>query len=71
MGSKQAKNTLNFAGGIAVNALGHWSSELVEALTEQGNKLWHLSKCANHEPRLALAKKLTDATFGRNVFYFA
>ena len=34
---------LDFASGIAVNALGHSAPELVTALTEQASKLWHTS----------------------------
>ena len=32
---------LDFAAGIAVNSLGHSHPELVNALAEQGQKLWH------------------------------
>ena len=35
---------VDLAGGIAVNALGHAHPKLVEALTEQGQKLWHVMK---------------------------
>ena len=31
---------IDFAGGIAVNVLGHCHPELVNALKEQGEKLW-------------------------------
>src|SRR4051794_40226478 len=34
---------LDFGAGIAVNALGHAHPHLVNALTEQAGKLWHLS----------------------------
>ena len=34
---------LDFAGGIAVNSLGHAHPHLVAALTEQAGKLWHVS----------------------------
>ncbi len=34
---------LDFTSGVAVNALGHAHPELVEALTEQAHKLWHVS----------------------------
>ena len=60
---------IDFAGGIAVNALGHCHPELVKALTEQGNKLWHLSNVFTNEPALRLAKKLTDHTFAERVYF--
>lgn len=60
---------IDFAGGIAVNVLGHCHPELVGALTEQGNKLWHLSNVFTNEPALRLAKKLNDATFSERVYF--
>lgn len=60
---------IDFAGGIAVNVLGHCHPELVATLTEQGQKLWHLSNILTNEPALRLAKKLTDATFGEKVYF--
>lgn len=63
------KEYIDFAGGIAVSALGHCHPELVAALTEQGNKLWHLSNVLTNEPALRLAKKLTDATFAERVYF--
>jgi acetylornithine/N-succinyldiaminopimelate aminotransferase len=60
---------LDFAGGIAVNVLGHCHPQLVAALKEQGEKLWHLSNVLTNEPALRLAKKLTDATFSERVYF--
>lgn len=60
---------IDFAGGIAVNALGHVHPALVAALKEQSEKLWHLSNTFTNEPALRLAKKLTDATFADKVFF--
>jgi acetylornithine/N-succinyldiaminopimelate aminotransferase len=60
---------IDFAGGIAVNCLGHCHPALVNALTEQGQKLWHLSNVMTNEPALRLAKKLTDATFADKVYF--
>ena len=59
---------VDLAGGIAVNALGHAHPKLVEALTEQGQKLWHVSNILANEPALVLAKQLTEATFADRVF---
>lgn len=60
---------VDFAGGIAVNCLGHCHPALVAAVTEQANKIWHLSNVMTNEPALRLAKKLTDATFADRVYY--
>ncbi|CAA0350982.1 acetylornithine aminotransferase [Alteromonas marina] len=60
---------IDFAGGIAVNVLGHCHPELVKALNEQGSKLWHLSNVFTNEPALRLAKKLNDATFSDKVYF--
>ena len=63
------KEYIDFAGGIAVNVLGHCHPELVNVLKEQGEKLWHLSNVYTNEPALRLAKKLTDATFADMVYF--
>ncbi|MBR8843541.1 MULTISPECIES: aspartate aminotransferase family protein [Pseudoalteromonas] len=60
---------IDFAGGIAVNCLGHCHPALVSALKEQGEKIWHLSNVMTNEPALRLAKKLTDATFAEKVYF--
>ncbi|MDP2560825.1 aspartate aminotransferase family protein [Psychrobium sp. 1_MG-2023] len=60
---------IDFAGGIAVNCLGHCHPALVNALTEQAQKIWHLSNVMTNEPALRLAKKLTDNTFADKVYY--
>ena len=60
---------IDFAGGIAVNVLGHCHPELVAVLKEQGETLWHLSNVFTNEPALRLAKKLTDATFAERVYF--
>ncbi|EAR07858.1 aspartate aminotransferase family protein [Reinekea blandensis] len=66
---QDGREYIDFAGGIAVNALGHAHPALVNALTEQGKKLWHLSNVMTNEPAIALAKKLTDLTFADKVFF--
>ncbi|OUS73563.1 aspartate aminotransferase family protein [Pseudoalteromonas sp. A601] len=63
------KEFIDFAGGIAVNCLGHCHPALVSALKEQGEKIWHLSNVMTNEPALRLAKKITDATFADKVYF--
>ncbi|MGM8062271.1 aspartate aminotransferase family protein [Vogesella indigofera] len=65
---QQGREFIDFAGGIAVNSLGHCHPELVATLTEQANKVWHLSNVFTNEPALELASLLTETTFAERVF---
>ena len=60
---------IDFAGGVAVTALGHCHPAMVKAIEEQSRKLWHVSNWMTNEPALRLAKRLTDATFAERVFF--
>lgn len=66
---QQGKEYVDFAGGIAVTALGHCHPALVAALHEQGEKLWHTSNVFTNEPALRLGRKLVDATFADRVVF--
>ncbi|MDD8059757.1 MULTISPECIES: aspartate aminotransferase family protein [Shewanella] len=66
---QQGKEFIDFAGGIAVNCLGHCHPALVSALKEQGEKLWHLSNVMTNEPALELATKLVNSTFAERVYF--
>lgn len=66
---QQGREYVDFAGGIAVSSLGHCHPALVNALTQQASKLWHLSNVMTNEPALRLAKKLVDATFADKVYF--
>ena len=66
---QSGRELIDFAGGIAVNSLGHCHPALVKALTEQANTLWHISNVFTNEPTLRLAHKLVDATFAERVFF--
>ncbi len=66
---QQGKEYVDFAGGIAVTALGHCHPALVEALKTQGETLWHTSNVFTNEPALRLARKLIDATFAERVLF--
>ncbi|TCC80286.1 aspartate aminotransferase family protein [Citrobacter braakii] len=65
---QQGKEYIDFAGGIAVNALGHAHPALREALNDQASKFWHTGNGYTNEPVLRLAKKLIDATFAERIF---
>src|SRR5690348_896661 len=60
---------LDFAAGIAVNALGHAHPTLVAALTEQVGKLWHTSNLYRIPEQERLATRLVDASFADTVFF--
>ncbi|MCE9888026.1 aspartate aminotransferase family protein [Kluyvera intermedia] len=66
---QQGKEYVDFAGGIAVTALGHCHPALVEALKSQGETLWHTSNVFTNEPALRLGQKLVDATFAERVVF--
>jgi acetylornithine/N-succinyldiaminopimelate aminotransferase len=66
---QEGNEYIDFAGGIAVSCLGHCHPVMVNALTEQANKLWHLSNVMTNEPALRLAKKLTEVSFAERVFF--
>ncbi|WNJ96362.1 aspartate aminotransferase family protein [Vibrio ruber] len=63
------KEYVDFAGGIAVSCLGHCHPAMVAALTDQAQKIWHLSNVMTNEPALRLAKKLTELSFAEKVFF--
>jgi len=60
---------LDFASGIAVNVLGHAHPRLVAALTEQAQKLWHVSNLYRIPEAERLADRLCEVTFADAVFF--
>ena len=60
---------LDLGAGIAVNALGHAHPALVAALTEQAQKLWHVSNVYRIPEQEKLAEMLVDRTFADTVFF--
>jgi acetylornithine/N-succinyldiaminopimelate aminotransferase len=66
---QQDNEYVDFAGGIAVNSLGHCHPAIVAALQKQSEKIWHISNLMTNEPALRLAKKLIDSTFADKVYF--
>nr|WP_086940674.1 aspartate aminotransferase family protein [Thaumasiovibrio occultus] len=66
---QNGKEFIDFAGGIAVSCLGHCHPVMVNALTEQAQKLWHVSNVMTNEPALQLARKLVSLCFADKVFF--
>jgi len=60
---------LDFAGGIAVNSLGHSHPHLVQALTEQAAKLWHVSNLYEIPGQSRLGERLAENSFADRVFF--
>ncbi len=60
---------LDFGSGIAVTALGHSHPHLVQALTEQAQKLWHTSNMFKIPGQERLAERLVAASFADSVFF--
>ncbi len=60
---------LDFGAGIAVCCLGHGHPHLVNALTEQAQKLWHVSNLFQIPQAERLAKRLVEKTFADYVFF--
>jgi acetylornithine/N-succinyldiaminopimelate aminotransferase len=60
---------LDFLSGIAVCGLGHAHPAVVEALTAQAKKLFHVSNIFYMEPQIKAAQMLTEHSFGDKVFF--
>lgn len=66
---KDNKEYIDFGGGIAVNSLGHANPDLIDALTKQAQKIWHVSNYLTNESAVKLAQQLTELTFAESVFF--
>lgn len=60
---------LDFGAGIAVNVLGHGHPHLIEALTSQASKLWHVSNLYQNPDGERLARRLIEASFADTAFF--
>jgi len=60
---------LDFTSGVAVNALGHAHPVLVDALTTQAQKLWHVSNLYRIPGAERLAERLCALSFADRVFF--
>jgi acetylornithine/N-succinyldiaminopimelate aminotransferase len=67
--STAGERYLDFASGVAVNALGHAHPKLIAALTGQAEKLWHCSNLYRIAGQERLAERLCEATFAEKVFF--
>src|SRR5215207_3839377 len=60
---------LDFASGVAVNALGHAHPHVVEAITEQAKRVMHVSNLYRIPEGERLADRLCAMTFADKVFF--
>ena len=65
----EGKKYLDFAAGIAVNALGYNVPEYKDALKEQIDKLMHISNLYYTEPMVQASHKLVKASGLKKVFF--
>ena len=63
------KKYLDFVQGIAVNCLGHANNYLINSVTKQAKKLWHVSNAFIIPEQEKLAKRLKQKTFADYVFF--
>jgi len=66
---EQGEKYLDFAGGIAVNILGHGHPHLTKAIQDQAATLMHVSNLYGSPQGEAFATRLCDLTFADTVFF--
>src|ERR1700761_811708 len=65
----EGRDYIDCVAGIATDALGHAHPKLVEALTEQARKIWHVSNIFQIPGQEELARRLTASCFADVVFF--
>ena len=63
------KKYLDFVQGIAVNCLGHANNYLINSISKQSKKLWHVSNAFLIPEQERLAKRLKQKTFADYVSF--
>jgi acetylornithine/N-succinyldiaminopimelate aminotransferase len=67
--STDGRRFIDFASGVAVNALGHCHPAMVAALKSQADKLWHCSNLYRVPGQEKVAAKLIANSFADTVFF--
>ncbi len=67
--STDGRKFLDFTSGIAVTSLGHCHPQVIAALTEQANTLWHSSNLFRIPGQEKLAERLVANSFADTVFF--
>ena len=60
---------LDFAAGVAVNALGHCHPHMVAALKAQADRLWHCSNLYRVPGQEKVSRRQVDTSFADTVFF--
>jgi acetylornithine/N-succinyldiaminopimelate aminotransferase len=60
---------LDFGAGVAVTSCGHAHPQLVQALTDQAQKIWHTSNIFQMPGQQKLAEKLIAHSFAETMFF--
>lgn len=66
---ERGERYLDFASGIAVNALGHGDARLVRAIADQAATLMHVSNLYGSPQGEKFAQMIVDSTFADTVFF--
>ena len=66
---ERGERYLDFAAGIAVNALGHGHPHLTKAIADQAATLMHVSNLYGSPQGEALAQRIVDNSFADTVFF--
>jgi acetylornithine/N-succinyldiaminopimelate aminotransferase len=60
---------LDLFAGFGAGLLGHCHPDLVQAVTEQAQKLWHVGNLLHTEPQVRLAEHIAEHGFGSQSFF--
>ncbi|MFG0250727.1 MAG: aminotransferase class III-fold pyridoxal phosphate-dependent enzyme, partial [Phycisphaeraceae bacterium JB051] len=63
------KQYLDMFSGFGAGILGHCHPDLVQAVTEQANKLWHVGNLLHTKPQTDLAEAISKHGFGGRSFF--
>ena len=67
---ENGKDYIDFASGIGVNSVGHSNDVLVKAISEQAQKLIHISNLQVIEPQAKLAQKIVELSgYDMGIFF--
>ncbi|MBS1862747.1 MAG: aspartate aminotransferase family protein [Actinobacteria bacterium] len=65
----EGRQYLDFLAGISVCSIGHCHPAVVAAVTEQAERLMHVSNLFYTEPMARLAQRLSESSLGGRVFF--
>lgn len=65
----EQRRYLDFVSGIAVTSLGHCEADLIAALREQADRLWHTSNLYYNQEQALLAEALINHSFPGKAFF--